>query len=247
MCIRDRNIAAKENFVKTTASLMYIFFSYSNQYTEQSYNNLITLTQQLNAVIVTRTGEQKASEFLSVFPWRSVDEFFFMKEENNTHLYFIKIVKDTVLKVIPFPFKMVKTLVSLEETTKKTNMNGDESSEESSSSCCSKRHGLSRVRWIEAGDVNRSEVEQLIEMMPFITAPHVIRVWGHPGEVFDAEVTESLLRSIPTTHKLEELWGSSKYDRELNVVTCIFQTTLTQHGGHKVNESEAEKGSVLVT
>ncbi|CAH3158745.1 unnamed protein product, partial [Porites evermanni] len=202
------NIAAKENFVKTTASLMYIFFSDRNQYTEQSYNNLITLAQQLNAVIVNRTGEQKASEFLNVFPWRSVDEFFLMKEENNTHLYFTEIVT-------PLPFKMVKTLVSLEETTKKTNMNGDESSEESSSSCCSKRHGLSRVRRIRAINVDRSVVEQLIEMMPFITAPHEISVggelWvmGEPREVFDAEVTESLLRSIPTTHKLKALtlWG----------------------------------------
>ena len=198
------NIAAKENFVKTTASLMYIFFSKSDQYTEQSYNNLITLTQQLNAVIVSGTGEQKASEFLNVFPWRRVNEFFLMKEEHNTHLYFTKIVKNTV-DDIPFPLKMVKTLVSLEETTKKTNMNGDESSEESSSSCCSKRHGLSRVRWIEAWRVNRSEVEQLIEIMTFITAPHVILVVGKPGEVLDAEVTESLLRSIQPTHKLEIL------------------------------------------
>ena len=53
--------------------------------------------------------------------------------------------------------------------------------------------------------MNRSEVEQLIEIMPFITAPHEIWVEGELGEVFDAEVTESLLRSIPTTHKLETL------------------------------------------
>ena len=32
------------------------------------------------------------------------------------------------------------------------------------------------------------------------------------------------------------MWGSSKYDRELNVVTCIFQTALTQHGGHDKRE-----------
>ncbi|CAH3180200.1 unnamed protein product, partial [Porites lobata] len=192
------NIAAKENFVKTAASLMYIFFSESRRYTEQSYNHLITLVQQLNAVIVSRTGEQKASEFLNVFPWRRVNEFFLMKEENNTHLYFTEIVK-------PLPFKMVKTLVSVEETTKKTNMNGDESSEESSSSCCSKRHGLSRVRRIAAWYVNRSDVELMIEIMPFITAPHEIWVGGEPGEVYDAELTESLLRSIPTTHKLNKL------------------------------------------
>ena len=53
--------------------------------------------------------------------------------------------------------------------------------------------------------VNRSDVEQLIEIMQFITAPHEIWVWGNVGEVFDAEVTESLLRSIPITHKLKEL------------------------------------------
>ena len=198
------NIAAKENFVKTSASLMYIFFSESDQYTEQSYNNLIRLVQQLNAVIVSRTGEQKASEFLNVFPWRSVDEFFLVKEENNTRLYFYKIV-NSQYDGFSLPFKMIKTLVSLEETTKKTNMNGGESSEESSSSCCSKRHGLSRVRRIEAWYVNRSDVEQLIEMMPFITAPCEISVLGEDGEVFDADVTESLLRRIPTTHKLKRL------------------------------------------
>ena len=197
------NIAAKENFVKTTASLMHIFFSGTNLYREQSYNNLISLTQQLNAVIVSKTGEQKASEFLNVFPWRSVVEFFLMKEENITHLYFTDIVNFNYDGISSLPYKMVKTLVSLEETTKKTNMNGDESSEESSSSCCSKRrHGLSRVRRILAKPVNRSEVELISQMMQFITAPHVIQVYCEPGEVFDAEVTESLLRSIQPTHKL---------------------------------------------
>ena len=185
---------------------MYIFFSGSDQYKEQSYNNLISLTQQLNAVIVSRTGEQKASEFLNVFPWRSVDNFFLMKEEDKTHLYFTKIVRDQYDGISCLPYKMIKTLVSLEETTKKTNMNGDESSEESSSSCCSKRrHGLSRVRRIEGSWVNRSEVELISEMMQFITAPHLIQVYCKPGEVFDAEVTESLLRSIQPTHKLQTL------------------------------------------
>ena len=32
------------------------------------------------------------------------------------------------------------------------------------------------------------------------------------------------------------MWGSSKYDRELNVVTRIFQTALTQHCGHDKRE-----------
>ncbi|CAH3172278.1 unnamed protein product [Porites lobata] len=196
------NDLVKEKLVKTTVNVNYVFFT-RGKYTEQDYKNLTILSEQLNAVIVSCLGEKKASEFLSNLTWCPVDEFFLKKEENNTHLYFTQISRDRS------GFRahdIIKALISKQETTtKKTNMNGDESSEESSSSCCSKRHGLSRVRRIVAVGVNRSDVEQLIEMMPFITAPHVIRVWAKPGEVFDAEVTESLLRSIPTTHKLKHL------------------------------------------
>ena len=201
------NVIVQEKLVQTTETHNYVFFnenSFLNRYTEQDYSNLIILAQQLNAVIVSSAGEKKASEFLSNLTWRRIDEFILKKEENNTHLYLAKIVKHED-EDIPFPCDIIKALISKQETTKKTNMNGDESSEESSSSCCSKRHGLSKVWRIKADGVNRSEVEQLIEMMPFITAPHVIEVWGEDGEVFDAEVTESLLRSIPTTHKLETL------------------------------------------
>ena len=199
------NDLVKEKLVKTTVNVNYVFFPDDKEYTEQDYKNVTILSEQLKAFIVCCSGEKKASEFLSNFTWRQVDEFFLKKEENNTHLYFMKIVK-AEYKGIPFlPCKMIKALISKQETTEKTNMNGDESSEESSSSCCSKRHGLSRVWRIEAQWVNRSEVELMIEMMPFITAPHEIEVWGEPGEVFDAEVTESLLRSIPITHKLERL------------------------------------------
>ena len=205
------NDLVKEKLVKTTVNVNYVFFSdgqrYSTKrkYTEQDYKNLTILSEQLKAFIVSCSGEKKASEFLSNFTWREVDEFFLKKEENNTHLYFMRIINDE--EGIPLlPCKMIKALISKQETTEKTNMNGDESSEESKASWeRAKRHGLSRVREIEAWGVNRSELEQLIEVMPFITAPHWIEVMGKDGEELDAEVTESLLRSIPTTHKLKRL------------------------------------------
>ena len=202
------NDLVKEKLVKTTVNVNYVFFTddsvYNTKqnYTEQDYKNLTILSEQLMAFIVSCSGEKKASEFLSNLTWRRVCEFFLKKEENNTHLYLTEIRTDASGFYV---HDIIKALISKQETTKKTNMNGDESSEESSSSCCSKRHGLSRVRRIVPFDVNRSQVEQLIEMMPFITAPHVIWVQSEDGEVFDAEVTESLLRSIPTTHKLEVL------------------------------------------
>ena len=203
------NDLVKEKLVKTTVNVNYVFFldnvyySTKRAYTEQDYKNLTILSEQLNAVIVSCSGEKKASEFLSNLTWRPVSEFFLKKEENNTHLYFTEIFSTHYRGIYPFP-DIIKALISKQETTtKKTNMNGDDSSEESSSSCCSNRHGLSRVRRIYAWNVNRSDEEQLIEIMPFITAPHEIWVEGQPGKVFDAEVTESLLRSLPTTHKLE--------------------------------------------
>ena len=204
---KQLNVIVEEKLVQTTETPNYVFFKdriVSNKYTEQDYSNLIILTQQLNAVIVSSAGEKKASEFLSNSTWRGIDEFFLKKEENNTHLYLAKIVT-LKLEGIPLPCDIIKALISKQETTKKTNMNGDESSEESSSSCCSKRHGLSRVWRIEAEWVNSSDVEQMSQMMPFITAPHGIWVLGELGEVFDAEVTESLLRSIQVTHKLKHL------------------------------------------
>ena len=198
------NDLVKEKLVKTTVNVNYVFFT-GIKYTEQDYKNLIILSEQLNAVMVSCSGEKKASEFLSNFTWCPVGEFFLKKEENNTHLYFTLISNDRS------GFRdIIKALISKQETTtKKTNMNGDESSEESSSSCCSKHHGLSRVRWIEARFVNRSEVELMSQMMPFITAPHEIEVYGEDGvedsKLYDAEVTESLLRSIQVTHKLKRL------------------------------------------
>ena len=199
------NDLVKEKLVETTVTVNYVFFTDDKQYTEQDYRNLISLSEQLKVVIVSCSGEKKASEFLSNFTWRQVNEFFLKKEENVTHLYFMKIFKYDDYGVSFLAYGMIKALISKQETTKKTNMNGDEScSEESSSSCCSKRHGLSRVWGIGAVFVNRSEVELLIEIMPFITAPHWIYVFGEHGEVLDAELTESLLRSI-ATHKLKYL------------------------------------------
>ena len=201
------NVIVHEKLVQTTETPNYVFFNENNykNYEAQDYCNLKILSQQLNAVIVSSAGEKKASEFLSNLTWRNIDEFFLKKEENNTHLYLAIIVKDEVFHGIPFPCDIIKALISKQETTKKTNMNGDESSEESSSSCCSKRHGLSRVSKIVARFVERSEVELLSEMMPFIIAAQRISVWGKPGEVYDAELTESLMRSIQVTHKLKHL------------------------------------------
>ena len=201
------NVIVHEKLVQTTETPNYVFFNENNykNYEEQDYCNLKILSQQLNAVIVSSAGEKKASEFLTSLTWRSIDDFFLKKEENNTHLYLAEIVNNKNAAVPLLPSDAIKALICKQETTKKTNMNGDESSEKSISCCCLKRHGLSRVSKIVAQSVDRSEVELLSEMMPFIIAPKRISVWGKPGEVVNAELTESLMRGIQVTHKLKHL------------------------------------------
>ena len=202
------NVIVREKLVQTAETPNYVFFNKHNYRisTEQEieiYGNLEMLSQQLNAVIVSCGGEKKASEFLSNSRCRSIDEFFLKKEENNTHLYLAQILKNT-FSDIPFLPSITKALISKQDTTKKAKVNGDKSSEESSSSY-SKRHGLSRVREIDAWYVDRSDVELLSGMMAFITAPHGIVIYGQKGEVYDAEVTGSLIRSMQPTHKLKIL------------------------------------------
>ena len=203
------NVIVREKLVQTAETPNYVFFNKHNYRisTEQEleiYGNLEMLSQQLNAVIVNCGGEKKASEFLSNSTCRSIDEFFLKKEENNTHLYLAQILKDT-FSDIPFLPSITKALISKQDTTKKTKVNADKSREESSSSSNSKRHGLSRVREIDAWYVDRSDVELLSGMMAFITAPHGIVIYGQRGEVYDAEVTGSLIRSMQPTHKLKIL------------------------------------------
>ena len=199
------NVIVQEKLVQTTETPNYVFFNENNykNYEAQDYCNLKILSQQLNAVIVSCVGEKKASEFVSNLTWRSIDEFFLKKEENNTHLYLAQILKNT-FSDIPFLPSITKALISKKDTTKKTKVNADKSSEESSSSY-SKRHSLSRVREIDAWYVDRSDVELLSGMMAFITAPHGIVIYGQKGEVYDAEVTGSLIRSMQPTHKLKIL------------------------------------------
>ena len=113
------NDLVKEKLVKTTVNINYVFFTYNKEYTEQDYKNLIILSEQLNAVIVSCSGEKKASEFLSNFTWCLVYELFLKKEENNTHLYFTQVSRDGSGFVA---HDIIKALISKQETTtKKTN------------------------------------------------------------------------------------------------------------------------------
>ena len=210
------HIIANEHLLKTTESPNYIFFSdEDSKHPEEDYYNFITVLVDLNAVVVSCSGEKKASEFLKKYRYRSVNEFF-LKKEQNTYLYFASI-KKSLSDDLPFPTEMLKELITAPESTAQKNTKDEDkqSSEQdnrtglfftkdSDSTSCS-AHCLSMVRDIGAWHVDRSEMEVLTDVIPLVIAPRMIGVGVTILEWFDAQLTETLVTRINYTNRLEQL------------------------------------------
>ena len=209
------HIIANEHLLKTTESPNYIFSYEDSKHPEEDYYKLITVVQDLNAVVVSCSGKKKASEFLKKYQYRSVDEFF-LKNEQNAYLYFARIFKSALgdSHHRPFPTEMLKELITAPESTAQKNTKDEDkqSSEQdnstglfftkdSDSTSCS-AHCLSMVWDIIAVDVDRSEIEVLTDVIPLVIAPRVILVYGKTDECSDAQLTETLVTRINYTNRL---------------------------------------------
>ena len=209
------HIIANEHLLKTTESPNYIFFSYrDSKHLEEDYYQFMIVLEDLNVVVVSCSGEEKASEFLKKYRYRSVNEFF-LKKEQNTYLYFASINKGT-FGDLPFPTEMLKELITAPESTAQKNTKDEDkqSSEQdnrtglfftkdSDSTSCS-AHCLSMVRYINALVVDRSEMEVLTDVIPLVIAPREILVVGKIFE-YDAQLTETLVTRINYTNRLKIL------------------------------------------
>ena len=136
---------ANEHLLKSTTRPNFIFFSVSehqeeprgfvsqqpdilfSNHPEKANRDLITVVEDLNAVVVSCSGEMKATDFLKKYPFRPVDHFFLKKDDEHMHLYFGWIVqKGDVL----FPTEMLKELIASPESIEKKKLIADQSSEQ---------------------------------------------------------------------------------------------------------------------
>ena len=228
------HIIANEHLLKTTESPNYIFFSFEDsKHLEEDYYKFTTIVEDLNAVVVSCSGEEKASEFLKKYRYRSVNEFF-LKKEQNTYLYFASIKNGS----LPFPTEMLKELITAPESTAQKNTKDEDkqSSEQdnrtglfftkdSDSTSCS-AHCLSMVWDIRAWYVDRSEMEVLTDVIPLVIAPRVIWVFGETDEC-DAQLTETLVTRINYTNRLEIL-------RLFNINLTAKSAAIISNSLHKV-------------
>jgi len=75
---------ANEHMLRSAAAPELIFFG--GPRTEQSYRDLISVLEDLSAVIVSCSGEKKASDILKKYSLPNVPNIFLKKEEGKTYV-----------------------------------------------------------------------------------------------------------------------------------------------------------------
>ena len=177
---------------------------------EQAYRDLITVVEDLNAVVVSCSGEMKATDFLKKYPFRPVDHFFLKKDDEHMHLYFGLILQK---EGVHFPTEMLKELIASPESIEKKKPNADQTSEQDNRTAlcltentahtsCPTHHCLSLVRLIHIKDADRPVIETLTEVLPLIKCPEQVEIFGKHGEAHDAQLTETLVSRVNFTDRL---------------------------------------------
>ena len=199
---------ANEHFLKSAAAPEFIFFP-SGLHTQQSYQDLISVLEDLSAVVVCCSGEKKASDVLKKYSLSSVGVFL-KKEEEKIYLYIAEI--DTGLTTLPT--EMLIELISSPESTQKKPVDDQSNEQDDSSALCltenstddtqATHHCLSFVWKIDVHVNERQDIETLIDVLPFVTSPRLIRIFGK-GSAADPLQVDTLVSRINFTNRLSAL------------------------------------------
>ena len=225
---------ANQHLLKSTEPPNLIFFpnEFSN-HSERDYRDLITVMEDLNAVVESCSGVEKASRFLKKYPVRPTREFF-LKKEKNMHLYFgivdnYRVFSTSESPPFPFPTEMLKELIASPESTaqKRKKSDAHQSSEQNTrTAVCSTQdadspfypthHCLSLVWCIDVRYSSEVEREVLTEMMPLVIAPR---------EIFLESARLQLIKSIHFTDRLYilHLLGCLTVDMSAIIPTFLHQ------------------------
>ena len=207
------NITANEQLLKSGMIPDLIFLCVSEDSSEKSYRDLITVAEDTNAVFLSCSGEKKAADLLKKFPRRYLGEFF-LKRERKIVVYVYQIRKEKDGST--FPTEMLRELIS--PTAESTQVMPlvdplNEHDSETASSLTQNTDGitgptpqsLSCVKEIDIEDIERQEIKMLADFLPLFTALRCIYISGKSFEVIDAQLTETLVSRIIFTNRLNKL------------------------------------------
>jgi len=201
---------ANTHMLKSAVAPDLILFS-RVRHTEQSYQDLMSVLEDLNAVIVSCSGERKASDFLKKYSLHEGVDIFLKKEGGKIYLYISQLGQRLVL----FPTEMLRELLSSPEFTRskkpvdnQSNEQGDSSAlcltENSTSDTQATQHCLSCVSRINADVKERQEMETLIDVLSFATSLRTIVINGY-GSDTDPVLVDQLVSRINFTNRLNWL------------------------------------------
>ena len=205
---------ANEHFLKSAAAPEFIFFP-SDLRTEQRHQDLISVLEDLSAVVVSCSGEKKASDFLKKHSLSPV-QVFLKNEEGKIYLYIAEIGKSTIAPYIrrTLPTEILTDLIKSPESSQKKPVD-DQSNEQDGSSALSltenstddtraTHHCLSFVWSIDVPVYERQEIETLIDVLPMVTSPRDIAIFGR-GSAPNPVLGDTLVSRINFTNRLEML------------------------------------------
>ena len=205
---------ASEHILRSVVAPEFIFFS-DGLHSEQSYRDLISVQEDLSAVIVSCSGEKKTSDLLKKYSLKSlehVDDIFLKKEEGKTYLYIARLVWPFASI---FPSEMIRELMSSRECAQIKKPVDDQSNEQddisalrltedSTADTQATPHFLSCVWFIHVYVGERQQVETLVDVLHFVTSPREIFVNSNRSAT-DPVLADTLVSCINFTNRLDVL------------------------------------------
>ena len=206
--LRDEHVstAAEKNFFKDTASFPnYLFFEGLTKYAgPESYYDLLSVLSDLNAVVLTCSGEIKDLKKYADLR----DANLFLKESEKRNFIYLRRITDAVFRSNMLPELIPAPVCSSQPPVDNLGKNEDKNialSLTENRSDQIKQHCLSLVRAVELEKVTIEDFVLLKHLLPLLTAPRNINIWGSVTDALEGNSIESAIHRINFTDNLHSL------------------------------------------
>ena len=204
---QDVSTAAEKNFFKGTASFPnYLFFKLRTYYDdlESFYDNFLSILSDLNAVVLTCSGEikglKKYAGLLNAQP--------FLKRSEKRNFIYLRQITEAVFRSNMLPELIPAPVCSSQPSVDNLGKNEDNNialSLTENGSDQAQQHCLSLVREVELEKVTVEDFVLLKNLLPLLTAPRNIEISGSETDALEGISIESAIYGINFTDNLHKL------------------------------------------
>ena len=198
--------AAEKNFFKGTSSFPnYLFFEGLTKYAgPESCYDLLSVLSDLNAVVLTCSGEIKDLKKYADLR----DANLFLKKSEKRNFIYLRRITDAVFRSNMLPELIPAPVCSSQPPVDNLGKNDDNNialSLTENRSDQIQQHCLSLVRAVELEKVTIEDFVLLKHLLPLLTAPRNINIWGSVTDALEGNSIESAIHRINFTDNLHSL------------------------------------------